>query len=851
MAIIREYNRQFGTPTGEVGGRASADAFGGGVAQAAGEFGEQMTNTAVFLDRLAQDREVADAQVKMAEAEVAFSERMTEVRKTAQPGVSTAEQMRAEMGDYFTKMTGNYQHRGAQKYVQVAGMGLTRKYFRDSMEFDIDLNVKDRTAKIGQIDELDKKRVLQDPSAYGEIKARRQAEIDAGVGVWSSPTDDARTKLAVRAINDKSLQDMAFLAGVSSIGIPSVRNSLAGQSSAALNPGRNAMIEGVIKREGGEAIVENDGGRGVTKFGINGVANGLTPEQTRALTKEQATQLYTDRWNKFGVGDLPGNVQNIVFDGVVNHRTEFANQLVNAAKQGATVEQLAQMRTSEYQRLVAADPAKYGQYEKGWMKRVSEVAAAGGAAAPQEPTLPEIKNAPEWYKDLSAENQLKILKMADQQAKQERAVADAALKKTMADHEAYIVRNGQQPPSPLPRSAFTDPLEYESYSAMLAAGSKVSEVAYMTPTAQAAEIEKLRPVMGADEPGVYAMKEKTYDFARKILAAQNEELNADPMGFAYRRKFSMDDPIQPITNFEPNELSQSLAVREPQALSVSQTTSRPLTLLMSSEVNELRARVSSMQGDQAYQYVKTIAGSLSPTAYNSVLQQVFPNNHAYRLAGQLSLTESLTQNGEKASDIAITMMNGAKAMSFSPKGAGASDDRQIKSTLPNPVDVAKVVGEELQGVPLSVNQLAALSEAAMAHYVGKKLERGAAKDMEIGTDGNMSLLKQSIRTVIGTPSRIGTSKVLRPFGVEDSDFQQGVRDRVTAVAPTLRGYDLSLFDGERQLYAVTVGNRPQFIIDFKTPPTRADGTVIPPSTRAVGVRSDRTTQSLMRNPWEQ
>lgn len=820
MATIREYQRQFGTPTGETGPRASADAFGGNVFQELGRAGDVMQTSAAVIDRLAQDREIADAQVKMAEAEVAFGERVTELRKTAQPGVSTAEQIRTEMGDYFSQMSGNYKHRGAQKYVQLSGMGLTQKYFRNSLEFDVDLNVKDRTAKIGKIDELDKNRVLQDPASYSEIKARRQMEIGAGIGVWSSPTDDARTKLAITSLNDKAMQDMAYLAGVSSIAIPAVRNNLVGQASAALNPTRNSIIDGVIKREGGETIVENDAGRGVTKFGINGVANGLTPEQTRALTREQATQLYTDRWNKYGVGDLPTSVQNIVFDGVVNHGSAFAQQLTNAAKQGATVEQLAQMRLTEYQRLAATNPEQYGKYLQGWTNRVAEVSIQPVAVTSQESTLPEIKNAPEWYNDLTAENKLKILKMADQQAQRERSIADAALKKTVADHEAYVTRFGQMPPDVLPDSAFTDPAERQSYRAVMAAGSKVAEIAAAPFARQEEMLNELRPVPGTDVPGVFAFKEKVYDNAQKMIDKQNKMRLADPVAFAYSHKYSVDNPIQPITDFSAENFAESIKVRIPQMVGVSTQLGQPPVYLMKNEAAQLAANVANLPPTQKQEYMRKLGDSMNRDEYNTLVNQVWKDDAAMRLAGKLTKHgQGLTQNGQTADKIVSVMMVGNDILNQKLKGGGTEAEKGFKGILPNYSDVRQLTGEYLKGVQLPETAVQAVSEAVMAHYVGTLASAGVPKSYELSQkeSANRAAFRKSLETVVGTLSDVGGSRVMRPFGMTDTEFQTKIKAQVGALDPSSRGYTLSVADGEGEQYWVTVGNVPKYRIGINDP----------------------------------
>ena len=54
--------------------------------------------------------------------------------------------------------------------------------------------------------------------------------------------------------------------------------------------------------------------------------------------------------------EVPDDVQAIVFDGVVNHRSDFAKELVDAAKNGASLTDIKNMRNEEYMRLASLDP---------------------------------------------------------------------------------------------------------------------------------------------------------------------------------------------------------------------------------------------------------------------------------------------------------------------------------------------------------------------------------------------------------------------------------------------------------------------------------------------------------------
>lgn len=398
MAVVREYTQRIGTPTIEIGGRrANADDFGGQVGQAVTGLGREMQNTALIVDRFEQEKQVSDAQVQMVKADAYAAQRMKELQAEAKPGVPIADQLNTEMSDYFGALAGNYDRKGARNYVELYGAGMTQKIVKQARDFDVSLVVDDKFNKRTEILEAEKRRVLADPTSYDDTKKRLTFEAEGGIGVWGVPDPtNPRVRDASEQQVRKGLNEIAWSAAMGALQNPQSRAAFA-SVAGQLNPTQSSIIGGVIKREGG--FVANDAGRGPTKFGINQSAN---PDVDVAnLTEAQAAKLYTERyWNKYNVGSLPQAVQPIVMDGVVNHRSDFAKQLSDAARNGATVEQLAQMRVAEYERLIAADPKTYEGFRKSWMNRVKETSAQV-APSPEAEISTKIDNAPSWYNDLS------------------------------------------------------------------------------------------------------------------------------------------------------------------------------------------------------------------------------------------------------------------------------------------------------------------------------------------------------------------------------------------------------------------------------------------------------------------
>jgi lysozyme family protein len=146
----------------------------------------------------------------------------------------------------------------------------------------------------------------------------------------------------------------------------------------------------VLRLEGGAKFVADDAGKGPTKYGINQTAN---PDlDVKNLTEDQAREIYRKRyWNKINGDALAAKnpaLATIAFDAAVNQGTGPANKMVAAA--GGDPTKLIEMRKQRYDALVQAKPEAYGQFSKGWDKRLASLATAaipiGSAQAAPEKT---------------------------------------------------------------------------------------------------------------------------------------------------------------------------------------------------------------------------------------------------------------------------------------------------------------------------------------------------------------------------------------------------------------------------------------------------------------------------------
>lgn len=214
-------------------------------------------------------------------------------------------------------------------------------------------------------------------------------------------------------------------------------------------------------------VLKNEGGLSSDGHAIYGIdkeahpaefleAKAITDSKGDAAGKEYATQFYKEQyWDKKGIENLPSNTQTIVMDGVVNHYPGFSDKLVQAAKDGASPEQLIDMRRAEYQRLATTNPEKYGANLVGWNNRLDslEKDISEGAGKPTKSYATNPDGSPLSLADYYRTHSTDVLARGDAYAEQQmpgdlslkRAVRQSlenAMQKTISNQSAqYTMDN--------------------------------------------------------------------------------------------------------------------------------------------------------------------------------------------------------------------------------------------------------------------------------------------------------------------------------------------------------------------------------------------------------------------------
>jgi hypothetical protein len=146
------------------------------------------------------------------------------------------------------------------------------------------------------------------------------------------------------------------------------------RDTGAVNTAFEDAFRTTLRYEGG--YVENDAGKGPSKFGINKAAN---PDvDVKNLTKDQARELYKKRyWDAIGGDSLAAKdpaLAKVAFDTAVNMGVSKAKQLVTDSKGDPSA--ILAMRQQHYDNLIEKDPKKFSPYKAGWQSRLADLATS-------------------------------------------------------------------------------------------------------------------------------------------------------------------------------------------------------------------------------------------------------------------------------------------------------------------------------------------------------------------------------------------------------------------------------------------------------------------------------------------
>jgi len=354
----------------------------------------------------------------------------------------------------------------------------------------------------------------------------------------------------------------------------------------------------------------------------------------------------------------------------------------------------------------------------------------------------------------------------------------------------------------LPETAFGgDKLKWQAYHSMVKAGEEVQNITNAPESMQAEMLKKLEPKM-SEVPGVFSYQHELYRSAAKLIDSSNKMRREDPIAFATSAGFSNDNPIQPIQTTDPQQLSQALRIRDPQATAIAKSYDQDYKLLTKGEAGMLRQSFDQMDTRQQSEWIGTIRGALPPEKFRVMINQMANGDKALMAAGIVA--SSRYGNSDTRDMDAENIIVGRNAMTRHLKGGGNEQERGFKAAgLPSAGDAYRLASKQMEGLlGVPEAQKEAMVEAAMAHYIGASIRKNSFAVMDLsGPDStaNQKAFGDSVKAILPV-SKVGAYSILRPYGMPDDQFQERMDSTVRVKFGKERGtYSVMMTGGKYQL----------------------------------------------------
>jgi hypothetical protein len=263
----------------------------------------------------------------------------------------------------------------------------------------------------------------------------------------------------------------------------------------------------------------------------------------------------------------------------------------------------------------------------------------------------------------------------------------------------------------------------------------------------------------------------------------DQKRREDPATAAYTQTYSTENPISPITDFsDPEKLADATKIRGPQmdAYNGQYKTGKNFKF-MNTEAANFRNFLEQMPAKELSGWIDSYVKRVdNPRLVADVFSQVAKGDGALMATGVIASTH-LAGHAKKAEDTNAILF-GRSVIKMNEKGEDNKDVKAIKGlVVPSGEDVVKAMAKYSGVVNLPPDQYAAYSEAVRAHYVGASVSAGITNndltDKEVGAN-NTKRLAKSIDAVMGKPTTAGNSRVVRPYGMDETSFINAVQSEV-------------------------------------------------------------------------
>ena len=814
MPRIQEYTQQV-MPQGEGGGRrASGEDFGSGIGHAVGGLVNSAINYMDVERKLEERKELSSAVAEISEVQVKRAEQFDELTKTARPGDDIVGQLRESFKSDAEQIRTKYKTRAAQDYINKHEGAMTAHYLTRGIGMQSELAAQ-KAYDDGEVTiQNNSQVVMKNQDMYDFVKSGMEFDFNNKEGVHKKLDYQRSSRL-----HEAGVKVLSWSAAMGAVENPAIRGQFSAVVSDYNSGGFDSIMSNVFKFEGG--YVANDNGKGETNFGINKTFN---PEvDVRNLTQDKAKAIYREKyWNAVGVDRVPADMQPLIFDAAVNQGQSYAKKLIEAIESGATKDDIIAARKLSYQTL--ADNNKDNEkYLKGWLDRVDKMAALTVESNKGDIDV-NVDGAPSWYQDLSVEKKMQFLNMVRAREKTERVASDKTLKKIMQDHVAHMENTLELPTKPLTITDFRgDSDAFETYDTMMKATQAMASVRTASVADQNKALAALRP-QESEVPGLESKQWKIYRAAETLAGKSNETRQKDPIAEASRSRLFGDKGVSAISMPNPTDFEKffvEVNSRVPQAETTATVFGTENTYFSNKEKEGVKNAYNSFNADHKLEFIKTAKAKLPANRYEQFMKDIGSSDNPTQFVSKIDLDRG---NNTAMSKIILFGRDYMEAeVRIGARGAetiaaGVKEDFSAgKKPLPNYENARKLFGEHVKGLTdFPESSIKALVDTSLAYYIGEQRIKSSSSDLSLDrkSTANHTAFKNAIDKVIGTPERFGTSEVLRPIGMDSSEFRTLIGNELANKAPDVNSSSITLQVAHKGQYLVKQGGQ-ALIVDGK------------------------------------
>lgn len=259
---------------------------------------------------------------------------------------------------------------------------------------------------------------------------------------------------------------------------------------------------------------------------------------------------------------------------------------------------------------------------------------------------------------------------------------------------------------------------------------------------------------------------------KTIHEAQGRLLKESPVSFAYGQ--GLADPVRIDFATLPTQSEQLLA-RIGTARAMAQVYGAELKPLLPAEVGEIRARLERVKTEEKMTFFGTLRATsgADPTGYSAMMAQLAPDDPALAMAGEYA--------GKGRVEAARLILDGQTILR-PPRRADGTPDQGKLWPMPPEIDQRKrfqsAEGDAFGGNAKFRNMA---FQATSAIYAKLSEEAGDATGVL-----NTSRYEQAFKLATGGVDTYRGRSIVLPYGMEFSDFRQGLNARIEDIALSKR-----------------------------------------------------------------